>query len=60
MPKNPPTQGELRRIATHAIRMAVKTNAGEERCPYKADDPERRDHWLEIFRSWREEKRRSR
>lgn len=53
--KAQPTPAELDRIAIHACVIAMKENATEDRCPFGEEDSERRDHWIAIFRIWREE-----
>lgn len=34
----------------------MSKNTTESRCPFKVEDQDRREHWIAIFRIWREEK----
>jgi hypothetical protein len=56
MCKAPPTAAELDRISVHAVRIALKSKATERRCPFSGKDRERREHWIKIYRCWRQEK----
>jgi len=56
MRKAPPTATELDRISVHAIRIALRTNGTESRCPFGEKDHERREHWITIYQRWRTEK----
>jgi hypothetical protein len=60
MRKAPPTAVQLDRISVHAIRMALKTNAAECRCPFSGRDHGRREHWITIYRRWHQEKNQDR
>jgi hypothetical protein len=56
MRKAPPTAAEFDQISVHAIRIALKTHASECRCPFSGRDHERGEHWITIYRLWRQEK----
>jgi hypothetical protein len=56
MRKAPPTTAEFDRISVHAIRIALKNDASECRCPFSGRGHERREHWITIYQLWRTEK----